>query len=75
LSLKQKIVLRETIYPYMTAYNTNYTENRSNVIVNKEATSKISYDTKDVLVNADKINDVYDKLVHMLLFDNVLGLF
>ena len=50
----------------MTAYNTNYTENRSNVIVNKEATSKISYDTKDVLVNADKINDVYDKLVHML---------
>ena len=59
----------------MTAYKTNYTENRSNVIVNKEATSKISYDTKDVLVNADKINDVYDKLVHMLLFDNVLGLF
>ena len=64
-NLKQ---LREAIYPYMTAYNANYTENRSNVVVNKEMTSKISFDTKDVIENANKINDVYDKLMYMLLF-------
>lgn len=64
-NLKQ---LREVIYPYMTAYNANYKENRSNVIVNKEMTSKISFDTKDVIENANKIDDVYDKLMYMLLF-------
>lgn len=64
-NLKQ---LREAIYPYMTAYNANYTENRSNVVVNKAMTSKISFDTKDVIENANKINDVYDKLMYMLLF-------
>jgi len=52
----------------MTAYNENYRENRSNVIVNKEATSKISFDTNDVVSNANKITDSYDKLMYMLLF-------
>ena len=64
-NLKQ---LREAIYPYMTAYNANYTENRSNVVVNKEMTSKISFDTANVIENANKIDDVYDKLIYMLLF-------
>ena len=64
-NLKQ---LREVIYPYMTAYNTNYKENRSNVVVNKEMTSKISFDTADVIENANKIDDVYDKIMYMLLF-------
>ena len=64
-NLKQ---FRESLYPYMTAYNANYAENRSNVVVNKEMTSKISFDTKDVIENANKINDVYDKLMYMLLF-------
>jgi len=52
----------------MTAYNENYRENRSNVIVNKEATSKISFDTNNVVSNANKITDPYDKLMYMLLF-------
>ena len=52
----------------MTEYNKNYVENRSNVVVNKEMTSKISFDTKDVIENANKIDDVYDKLMYMLLF-------
>ncbi len=52
----------------MTAYNANYTENRSNVVVNKEMTSKISFDTANVIENANKIDDVYDKLIYMLLF-------
>lgn len=64
-NLKQ---FRESLYPYMTAYNANYAENRSNVVVNKEMTSKISFDTKDVIENANKIDDVYDKLMYMLLF-------
>lgn len=64
-NLKQ---LRESLYPYMTAYNANYKENRSNVVVNKEMTSKISFDTADVIENANKIDDVYDKLIYMLLF-------
>ena len=64
-NLKQ---IREALYPYMTAYNDNYRENRSNVIVNKEATSKISFDTNDVVSNANKITDPYDKLMYMLLF-------
>jgi|LakMenEpi03Aug12_release.lakeMendotaPanAssembly.Ray.scaffolds.fasta_scaffold13832_16 hypothetical protein len=64
-NLKQ---LRESLYPYMTAYNANYTENRSNVVVNKEMTSKISFNTADVIENANKIDDAYDKLMYMLLF-------
>lgn len=64
-NLKQ---LRETIYPYMTAYNANYTDNRSNVVVNKEMTSRISFDTTDVIENANKIDDVYEKLIYKLLF-------
>ena len=64
-NLKQ---IREALYPYMTAYNENYRENRSNVIVNKEATSKISFDTNNVVSNANKITDPYDKLMYMLLF-------
>lgn len=64
-NLKQ---LREAIYPYMTEYNKNYVENRSNVVVNKEMTTKISFDTKDVIENANKIDEVYDKLMYMLLF-------
>jgi len=64
-NLKQ---LREAIYPYMTAYNANYTENRSNVVVNKEMTSKISFDTRHIMGNVDEIDDVYDKLIYMLLF-------
>lgn len=64
-NLKQ---LREAIYPYMTAYNANYTENRSNVVVNKEMTSKISFDTRHIMGNVDEIDDVYDKLMYMLLF-------
>ncbi len=64
-NLKQ---LREAIYPYMTAYNANYTENRSNVVVNKEMTSRISFDTRHIMGNVDEIDDVYDKLIYMLLF-------
>lgn len=64
-NLKQ---LREAIYPYMTAYNSNYTENRSNIVVNKDMTSKISFDTRHIMGNVDEINDVYDKLIYMLLF-------
>ena len=60
-NLKQ---LREAIYPYMTAYNANYTENRSNVVVNKEMTSRISFDTRHIMGNVDEIDDVYDKLIY-----------
>ncbi len=64
-NLKQ---LREVIYPYMTEYNQKYVENRINVVVNKEMTSKISINTEVVIENANKIDDVYDKIVYMLLF-------
>lgn len=68
LNGKNLKILRETIYPYSTEYKKVYTENRDKVVINTELTSKISFDTNDVLLNANNITDIYDKLIYMFLF-------
>lgn len=60
--------IAEKLYPYMTAVNKNYTDNRNkNIYVNEDAVSKVSFIRDEVLSNMEKLNDD-EKLLYGLLF-------
>jgi hypothetical protein len=59
---------REVIYPYMSAYNENYHENRANVKVNNELINKINFDVNEITANIAKLDDIYEKIIYALMF-------
>jgi len=59
---------RNTIYPYTLEYRKAYDENRDKAVVNTDLTSKISFEAPDIINNAEMIDNLYDKLIYMLLF-------
>ena len=59
---------REKLFPYFTAYGENYVANRNNLILNEEEIAKISFNKEDVLVNAEKIEDINLKILYCLMF-------